>query len=287
MRLGLVCMLHGQSMRKGVTGINAINNMGDIEFVKKVHSATMHNIEYTKKCIKWCIDNKTGMYRVSSNIIPYYEFWNWVEFSDIRNGLSDIYELANTNDIRLTIHPDQFTVINSEKSHVVNNSIKILQHHYVLSCYMGIGDIIIHTGSAKGDYKKRFVDGCNMLDIRIKNKIVLENCHSVGISDVLDICRKTGLKPCLDVHHDRIKPSENDVFYYVSEIKEMWNTKPLGHISSGKCSNLDISHNDYIVESDVKKFIKFFNMFDLEIEAKKKDLAIIRLKGMIKKEVIL
>lgn len=283
MRLGLVCMMNGKSMRKGITGIKAMQNMDDVEFVRRMRTATEFNIQYTKNCIQWCIDNKVGMYRVSSNIVPYYEFWDWVNFSNITNGLTELYDLAKNNNIRLTVHPDQFTVINSEKQSVIDNSVKILEHHFVLSCYLGINEIIIHTGSSSNDYKERFINNCLKLDKRIINKVVLENCHKVGIDEVIEICRATGLKPCLDLHHDRIKPSVMDVSHYVSDIKSLWDRKPIGHISSGRTSDTDISHNDFIIESDVEKFRKFFDLFDLEIEAKKKDVAILELKSILKK----
>lgn len=271
MKLGLVCMLTNTKFKKGFSGLSALKNADNIE--DKLLDATIHNIAETKKCIQWVIDNKTGMYRFSSELIPFYEFWKWDSYPQIVNGLLELGRMIKLNNIRGIIHPDQFCVINSENDNVVNNSIKILEHHFVLSQYLNIDDIIIHTGSAKGDYIDRFVNNFKRLHKSIKSKICVENCHSVNIDTVLEISKLTGAKPLLDFHHDRIKPCDN-LENSIINILNMWKSKPLAHISSGKTADNDKAHADYISKNDVLIWNKYLKYFDTEVEAKLKEKSI-------------
>lgn len=279
MRIGLVCMLKGKGMKKGFTGIKALKNLSQNDIEKKASKAALYNIDYTLECLKWVKNYGKGLFRVSSNLIPYNEFWNWKDFDKILKKLGQLKKFANENDIRLIMHPDQFTVMNSQSQNVVLNSIKILNHHYDISELLGVEDIIIHVGSSKGNYKERFIKNINSLDIKLKNKLLLENCHSMGIEGVIEICEKTSIRPCLDFHHDRIKPSSQTFQTYIEKILKLSKDRaPLAHISSpaGEDKQNFKSHSEYICDEDLLEFKKYFDIFDVEIEAKGKEKAVKR-----------
>ncbi len=62
-------------------------------------------------------------------------------------------------------------------------------------------------------------------------------------------------------------------------VLKLWQEKrPLAHISSGKDFYNDKKHNDFILEEDIVKFKKYFYQFDIEIEAKQKEIAILKIK---------
>ncbi|ADO82267.1 UV DNA damage repair endonuclease UvsE [Ilyobacter polytropus] len=286
MKIGLVCMLKGRGMKKGFTGIKALEKLSQVEIDKKACEAALYNIDYTLECLKWVKNHGQGMFRVSSSLIPYNEFWNWKNFDSILEKLKILKKFAKDNNIRLIMHPDQFTVLNSENNEVVHNSIKILNHHYEISELLGVEDIIIHVGSSKGDYKERFIKNTKLLNKKLKAKILLENCHSVGIEDVIEICEKTGIRPCLDFHHDRIKPSSQSFENYIEKILNLSKNKvPLAHISSpaGDEKNSYKSHSEYISTEDLIKFRKYFDLFDVEIEAKGKEKAVKKVVDFFKK----
>ena len=285
MRIGLVCMLKGKGMKKGFTGIKALENLSQSEIDRKACEATLYNIEYTLECLKWVKKYGKGLFRVSSSIIPYNEFWDWKDFDSIIKRLNELKKFARDNDIRLIMHPDQFTVINSENKDVVLNSIKILNHHYDISELLGVEDIIIHVGSSKGNYKERFIKNITLLDKKLREKLLLENCHSVSIKDVIEICEKTNIRPCLDFHHDRVKPSAQRVDMYIEKILKLSKNRiPLAHISSpaGEDKKNYKSHSEYISNKDLVEFQKYFDIFDMEIEAKGKEKAVRRVISFLR-----
>lgn len=270
-------MLTTTKFKKGFSGLKSLKSSVEIE--DKLKKACLYNIEETIKCINWCINNKIYLYRVSSEIIPFNEFWPWKDEIDIIKGLNKIQNLALKNNIILTIHPDQFCVLNSLNEKVVNDSIKILEYHYELSLHLGIKHIILHTGSSVEEYENRFFKNCSKLNKNILDKLCLENCHNVNIISVLNICNLLKIKPVIDFHHNIIYGNIN-IDDILQDILKLWQEKrPLAHISSGKNFYNDKKHNDFILEEDIVKFKKYFYKFNIEVEAKQKEIAILKIKN--------
>lgn len=266
--LGLVCMLDGKGMKKG---INALKNFN----LEKVKEAALFNLDYTLECIKFCLKNNY-IYRVSSSVIPYPDLWDWREDEEILEKLKVIKEYSLK--IRLIIHPDQFVVLNSDNQKVIETSLKILKNQVDFAKLAGISELVLHIGKKNGIEK--FIETYNRLDDYTKSILVLENCHYYKASEVLELCKEINIPMVLDVHHARVTKDEN---YDVEKIKNSWKSrKPLAHISSGKDSIDDKSHSDYISEEDIKKYIWLFKDFDVEIEAKKKEKALKKAEEMIR-----
>ncbi|MGL5051473.1 MAG: hypothetical protein ACRC6E_12730, partial [Fusobacteriaceae bacterium] len=67
----------------------------------------------------------------------------------------------------------------------------------------------------------------------------------------------------------------------IERVKRTWKTrKPLAHLSSGRDYEDDKSHADYISLADLEKFSMLFQDFDVEIEAKRKELALEKIKRL-------
>jgi len=283
MKIGLVCMRKGQSFKKGFTGLKALRQASENEKREKLFNASIFNLKQTYKNVQFCIDNNISSYRISSEIIPFYEYWNWEDEDEIIRLMYMINNLAKN--LTLIIHPDQFTVINSPDPSVVANSIKILEHHYLLCQLMGIQHIILHTGGVYGDKDEamiRFADNFISLPEALRNLIRLENCHSYTISEVLFIGELCGCDVCYDFHHERVIRKSIVLLclhiYNLEKVIEHNSFETITHLSSGKKSECDRSHADFISSADLSilSIIEDYNVI-CEIEAKAKDEACIKL----------
>lgn len=279
MNLGLVCLRHNQSSKKGFSGLKKLKGCkGDI--VEKLLPATLHNLQIAYDNIKYCADNQIKSYRISSEIIPFHEFWEW-EAEGILERLKMIKTQAWYYNIELITHPDQFTVINSPDPDVVANSIKILEHHYKLCQYLGIKHIILHTGGVYGDKDSamtRFIDNYLELPEETQSLIRLENCHNYDFNDVKLVSDLCGVELCYDLHHERVINGELPSSTHMLNILR---GKPrIVHISSGKKHSCDKSHADFISATDAKLYKEILHDYDgvVEVEAKAKDLAIEKFK---------
>lgn len=267
-----------------------------ISFLKEI---IINNLNLTKEILLWNIDKNILMYRASSKLIPFsthsdilkdYSF-RWYEDTDILNILKDIKKIVLENNIRLSMHPDQFTVLNSLKDDVIEKSIINLEYHQKLLELMGGSDLIIHTGGVYGNKSEainRFIDTYNNLNINIRKYLRLENDDvSYSLGDVISISKGCGIPILLDIHHHNcnnggifnIKP----LIGYINDSWKTTNLIPKCHISSGINDFKDKRHADYISPGDFFAFCEITEdiIVDLMVEAKKKELAVLELKSFI------
>ncbi len=266
-----------------------------IEYLKEV---ILHNIQLTKEILEWNSLNLIFMYRVSSDLMPLVTHeqllndhpWRWYEDQDVLAALYSIRKLVKNNDIRLSMHPDQYTVLNSNKPLVVEKSILYLDYHAkILEC-MGGKDMIVHVGGVYGDKDsgmKRFVQVYHELSPLIKRYLRLENDDkSYNIHEVLEISYETSIPIVFDLHHHRCLLDTEVTVDLLDKIEATWVLRtPKIHISSGKSHSKDRSHHDYISVEDCRWLSKLYagRRVDVMVEAKKKDYAAMGLISYLNK----
>ena len=265
-------------------------------FLKEI---ILHNLKLTSDTLIWNINNNILMYRVTSKLIPFATHkdvlksihYNWYEDIDILNALNDIKKIVIENNVRLSMHPDQFTVLNSNRNDVVEKAIINLEYHKFLLEKLGGTDLIIHTGGVYGnktEAMRRFIETYNNLNHDIRKYLRLENDDvSYTLSDVISISKCCGIPIVLDIHHYNCNNIEsenlNDLIYDVNKSWILSGIIPKCHISSGIDNYKDRRHADYISPSD---FFSFYDItkeinLDLMVEAKAKELAVLKLKNLI------
>ena len=122
---------------------------------------------------------------------------------------------------------------------------------------------------------------------RIRSLLTLENDDRVYTpADLLPVCRDTGLPLVYDVHHHRCLPDGMTVEKATTLALETWRREPLFHLSSplGGWGGGDArKHHDYIDPGDFPECWRNLNI-TVEVEAKAKELAVLRLKKTIENQ---
>lgn len=287
--LGFACIcntLKDSGRFKTVT-VKTLLKLSEMEQSKKLKSTAVDNLYNSLQILKWCKENDVLMYRFSSDLIPlatYVDSWHWWLDADIQNMCSNIKEFVEKSKIRISLHPDQFCVLNSDKPQVVKNSIKHLEYLNRLSNMIGNELLILHTGSTVGGREKalhRFVENFKLLPKDIQAKLALENDDkSFGVKDVLFLCEVLGIPMILDIHHYNCLNTGEPLFDIRQRILDTWKgRRPKMHLSSGKTSFTDRHHADYISPEDYHNALKFAgDEFDIMLECKQKELALLKLR---------
>lgn len=256
------------------------------DVLNKWNDIVKHNFELLYKIISWNITNKVYLYRISSDLIPFadHDDWGWM-WNDWRGNIENYGLLGPVREIikryislggRFTIHPGQFVSIGSAKETVRNNSIKNLEYHGQLLDLMGLPQdyscpINIHVSNGTKDCNvtaNHIKNSIQLLSNSVSNRLVFENeqhgCwHPQNLRKLFPEVPIT-----FDYHHFRLNDGGIDVGEAVRITSESWpNNDPVQHYSEGRDNPDDPAHSDYIrILPD--------SQYDIEVEAKAKDLAI-------------
>lgn len=293
MRIGYACLNVTLGLKMRTCRIRTV----EIEGMKKVKELTLLNLKAVKTILQWNKEHGIGFFRVSSDIVPFgsHEIlsWDWWRDDEVLTITNEIKKFQQINKMRLTVHPGQYTIINSPNEKVVKNAFRDLDYHNKLLNLIGGTDMVIHVGGVYGDKaeaKKRWVKSYHQLSDDIKKKLILENDDkSFHVEDVLDIHSETGVPVCFDIHHHKCNPyGEMEIKAMLNRVYRSWDgiRLPKMHISSGKNSTTDTAHHDYILKEDFEAFLSVLNgrEVDLMFEAKKKEQAVLKLKTSFGKE---
>lgn len=248
-----------------------------------------HNLISLSNIIDYNIKNDIKLFRISSDIIPFGSSpINKLAWQEIfQEELSIIGNKIKQSNMRVSVHPGQYTVLNSPKEDVVYRAVKDLEYHNLLLDSLNVDSsnkIILHVGGIYNDKIsaiKRFIEVYNNLDPKIKNRLVIENDDkSYNIEDVLYISSVTGVPVVFDnLHNNVLKANiiKEDV-YWIKKAAKTWRKKDGTqkiHYSEQDPSKRTGAHSFTINIKQFKDYIKSFD-FDLDVmlEVKDKNLSL-------------
>lgn len=285
----------------GTVTARTFNSLPDRETAfNKLRRVGRKNLCNTLRILKYNKALGIRVYRLTSKLIPlatYPEADSWDYTGDLAGEFREAGNFIRENDMRISAHPDHFTLLNSKSKRVLDNSVRDLDYHVRVYEAMGLDDsrykLVMHVGGRYSDKResvKRFVKNFAALPDRIRSRIVLENDdRSYTASEVLSLCRELSIPMVLDIHHHSCINSGERLEDLIGPAFDTWDKEywpPKVHFSSPRdCSNRRY-HADYI---ELDEFVSFLEIasytgrnFDIMLEVKKKDSALLKLTDQLK-----
>lgn len=297
-RIGYCCIPLGCNQNKSkkdqiLVNRGMVKRTFETKGLSYVSELILLNLKDTLKVLDYNIKNDIFVYRLSSDSFPWlteYNFKDLPKFNLIEKLLKEIGDKIKSNNIRTSYHPGPFNVLASENNSVVNKTIDELNKHAELMDMMGLEQshyypINIHINTTKPtreEAAKRFVERFSLLSESCRKRLTLENDDSPN---------QYSVKMLYDWVHTETKiPIVVDSLHYQCHSDNMswedtlrlgvstWgDVRPMVHHSSSKKLNEDskskiTAHSDFLYE----KFENFDIEVDIELECKKKDLALFR-----------
>lgn len=251
-----------------------------------------NNLSSLKNIIDYNAANGILLFRISSDIIPFgSNSANTLQWKTIfSNELNAIGEMIKRAGIRVSMHPGQYTVLNSPNKAVVKRAIEDLNYHSGFLDSLGVDSsnkIVLHVGGAYGDKAAallRFAQSFKELDNSVCRRLVIENDDRVfNIGDVLELASNLGLPVIYDNLHNRLNSCDRtkDDFYWVSKCALSWKEKDgiqKIHYSQQNHSKRSGSHSESI---HLKEFMEFYSGLgerkpDIMLEVKDKNLSALK-----------
>ena len=126
----------------GTTTITWLNKQSKDVEEQKLWDLMVQNLESTRLLVNRVgeLDENLRMVRLSSDILPAYTEPTWSYFwhkpdvvQYLERNFSLVGDSARKNNIRLSFHPGQFTVLASDNPDVVNRSIEEFEYHAIMA----------------------------------------------------------------------------------------------------------------------------------------------------------
>ncbi|AGB40369.1 UV damage endonuclease UvdE [Halobacteroides halobius DSM 5150] len=297
MELGYACLNCSlkdckPNRRTTVGYLKKLNSEGQIT---KLNSLLFENLANTLRILRFNVAHDINFYRLSSDIVPLAthpvtEGWDYITAG--KEQFLEIGEFIKNNNLRVSMHPGQYTVLNSNKDDVVDRAIADLEYHSQVLQTMRLDTshkLILHIGGVYGDKKAaitRFKENFCRLSTDIKGRLVIENDDkSYQAREVLKIAQELDIPMVFDNHHFNCNHSADEKLEeLIPAIFATWGSeKPKMHFSSPKNEDKYASHADNINAQDFKKFIDLITNitdedFDIMLECKNKDQALFKLR---------
>ena len=269
------------------------------ERMEKLLAVTAMNLNNTERMLHYNIGHEIELYRLSSSIVPLatHPEVRWDFVTPFRDKWREIGELVKKHHLRVSFHPNQFTLFTSPREEVTKNAVIDMECHYRMLEAMGVEKeslINIHIGGAYGNKEEsleRFRVNLKSLPAPIKEIMTLENDDKTYTTDeTLKICQLEGVANIFDYHHHMANPGEASLEQLLPDIFATWekrNLIPKIHISSPKSPSAFRSHSDYVDMEFLQPLLSILHSLkhdvDFMIEAKMKDLAMLKLVEDISK----
>jgi UV DNA damage endonuclease len=294
MRIGYACINMTLSEKKVSVNRGMVKKTFQSKGLEYVSELIEKNISDFFTIIKWNEEHGINFYRMSSDMFPWmseYEFNTLPNYEIIKNKLNEIGGFIKKVDHRITFHPGPFNVLASPKDDVVIKTINELRKHAEIMDMLDLPNnpfskINIHIGGGYNDKKESLNRWCKNYDSlpnNVKSRLTVENDDKSSlytVKDLMFVHEKTGVPIVFDYHHHFCHNDGTSTKEALLMSMSTWGggIKPIVHVSEPKDDKNVRSHHDYVM-----KEINTYDMdFDVMLEAKQKEKAVLKYKEIIK-----
>eukprot|EP00913_Durusdinium_trenchii_P010580 g9924.t1 len=275
------------------------------------------SLEYVDAILDHLAKHRINMYRLSSDLAPYATHPDMPQFhAMVKESAAELQALgrkAKALDMRLSFHPSQFVVLNSPDADLVRKSVWDLVSQAEMLDLMELGPeavMVIHVGGTYGDVagsRQRWVETWPTLPEPVRRRLVLEHDDlRFSAADTLWIHEHTGVRLIFDHQHFWcLNPERADLQQTFKRFMSTWpaGEQPKVHFSSPRTELREkvvvdkasrkkttrlvppvfTGHADFCNPFEFATFIRTVDEFDFDVmlEAKSKDLALLRLRADI------
>ena len=258
---------------------------------ENMRNVCRHNLRALETMLRYCAEAHIPLMRISSDIIPLASHpqnsFDWQR--ELHEELASVRATLAQTGIRVSMHPGQYTVLNSPRQDVVDRAVDDLTFHADFLDALGADGsarIILHLGGGYGDRASaldRLTDNLLALPPQVLGRVSLENDERVfNIEDALAVCGKCGLPAIFDVfHHSLNAPAFGTQAYWIDRAMESWcphHGRPKLHYSQQLAGGKPGMHSRSI---GMKDFLEFHRALearevDVMLEVKDKNLSAVK-----------
>ena len=294
-RLGLCCTFRDAPIRfRRATATHALRLPPD-ERRAKLAALCDANATALHAAVAFCGAHGIGAFRVNSQVWPLathpqagFELAALPGGPGIAARYRAAGELARSLGVRLSLHPDQFVVLSSDREDVVASSLCELEYQATVAGLIGADVVNVHAGGAYGDRAAaldRFARAVDRLSADARSRLTVENDDRVYTpAELLPLARRTGLPLVYDVHHHRCHPDDLSVAEATDAAAATWGDRePWTHLASPRDGWQAANPRPHAGLVDPADFPEAWlgRRMTIDVEAKEKERAVLAIRDAV------
>ncbi len=254
-----------------------------------------NNLDCLLKILQFNFDHHIFFFRITSDLIPFASHpintFDWTGYFDAK--FREIGIFIRDRNIRISMHPDQFNVINAKDPDIFRRTVAELEYHAQILDAMQLDQtakVQIHVGGIYGDKSEsmnRFAERYVHLPESVHTRLVIENDDRLyTLSDCLSISRVTGVPVLFDSFHHQLNSSGENVTEAIQQTSSTWTETdglPMVDYSSQLPGGRAGNHAETIDAEDFEQFLARTCEYDFDVmlEIKDKEASALRALALI------
>lgn len=251
-----------------------------------------NNLDCLSDMLTFNVSHNIFFFRITSDLVPFASHpvcqFDWLKY--FKDQLTAIGAFIRSNDIRISMHPGQYTLLNSPDPGILARTIKELRYHADVLDALDLdvsAKVQIHVGGVYGDKNESlrwFVQRFRDLDEVFKRRLVIENDdRNYTVHDCMRIYAETGVPILFDVLHHELNHSGSSSANTLAEITTTWQEHdgiPMVDYSYHGIGGRKVSHTESIDSSHFERFLATTQPYDVDIMLEIKDKEASALKAV-------
>ncbi len=229
-------------------------------------------------------------FRITSDLVPFASHpvcvFDWREY--FASEFKAVGKFIRLHEMRISMHPDQFVLINALDPDIVQRSVHELEYHASVLDLMWLdtsAKIQIHIGGVYGNRSgslERFVRNYGGLPRSVKRRLVIENDdRNFAVTDCIWVSDRTGIPVLFDIFHHELNGAGDPLDEVLSSVASRWKNHdgiPMVDYSSQEPGGRKGSHAARLDPHHFRAFLDRTRPFDFDVmlEIKEKERAAIK-----------
>ena len=241
------------------------------------------NLDCLETVMRWNVEHGVMFFRITSDVVPFASHpvctYDWAR--RFRDRFRALGRVVRRHRMRISMHPDQFVLLNALDADIVASSIRELEYHVRVLDLMALpvsAKVQIHVGGVYGDKPaslRRFVAQHRRLPRAIRRRLVVENDdRSYTVADCLEVSRSTGAPVLFDVFHHKVNSSGETVREAIHKCAATWRRgdgPPMVDYSSQEAGQRRGRHAEHIDPRNFRRFLAQAHCIDCDVMLEIKD----------------